>query len=49
LLEAAGRKDAFEFSGRVDGDTIAGRFNGGAGQTHEWNATRVARGLMTTE
>jgi hypothetical protein len=47
---SAGRKVAYEFSGRVDGDTIAGRVKtGGDDKTYDWQATRFARGQMSIE
>jgi SAM-dependent methyltransferase len=46
----AGRKVAYEFSGRVDGDKIAGSVKtGGDDKTYDWQATRFARGQMSIE
>ncbi len=50
IREAAGRKQTYEFSGRVDGDQIAGRVKtGGGDKTYDWQATRLARGQMIIE
>ena len=47
---SAGRKVAYEFSGRVDGDKIAGSVKtGGDDKTYDWQATRFARGQMSIE
>jgi hypothetical protein len=47
VRDVAGRKQAYEFSGRVDGDKIAGRVKtGGDDRTYDWQATRLARGQM---
>jgi hypothetical protein len=48
--ESAGRKQAHEFSGRIEGDRIAGRVRVDGGDQHyDWRATRFARGEMKTE
>lgn len=47
--EAAGRKEVHEFSGRIEGDRIAGHVAAGANKLYEWQATRFARGQMVTE
>ena len=50
VRDAAGRKQTYEFSGRVDGDQIAGTVKtGGDDKTYDWRATRLARGQMIIE
>lgn len=50
VRDAAGRKQTYEFSGRVDGDHISGTVKtGGDDKTYEWQATRFARGQMIIE
>jgi SAM-dependent methyltransferase len=48
--DAGGRRQTWEFSGRISGDRIAGSYREGAGaQQQEWQARRVARGEMSIE
>ena len=49
--DIAGRKVAHEYTGRVDGDRIVGRAKeaGEEGKMLDWRATRIARGMMSTE
>jgi hypothetical protein len=50
VRNSAGRKMTYEFSGRVDGDKIAGKVKtGGDDKTYDWQATRFARGQMSIE
>jgi hypothetical protein len=50
VREAAGQQQSHEFSGRIEGDRIAGRVKaGGDDKTYDWQATRLARGRMNTE
>ncbi|MCE9641266.1 MAG: class I SAM-dependent methyltransferase [Betaproteobacteria bacterium] len=50
VREVAGQKQTHEFSGRIEGDRIAGRVKaGGDDKTYDWQATRLARGQMNTE
>ncbi len=50
MRESAGRKQSHEFSGRVDGDRMAGRVRiDSADRTYDWQATRFARGEMKTD
>jgi hypothetical protein len=49
VREAGGRKHTYEFSGRIEGDKIAGRVRTGDDKTFEWLATRSARGQMSIE
>ena len=49
--EIAGRIVTHEFSGQVQGDRMVGRvrINDGEQTTLDWQATRIARGIMNTE
>jgi hypothetical protein len=50
VSETAGQKQTHEFSGRIEGDRIAGRVKaGGDDKTYDWQATRLTRGQMNTE
>jgi hypothetical protein len=47
---AAGGTRTYEFSGRVDGDKIAGTVKtGGDDKPYDWQATRIQRGQMVIE
>ena len=48
-LDAGGRKDVYEFSGRIDGDKIAGKVKTGGEKESEWHALRIARGRAGIE
>lgn len=49
-VDAGGRRQAYEFSGRVSGDRITGSYStGAAGETRQWQAMRTARGEMSIE
>ena len=49
--DIAGRSVAHEYTGRVDGDRIIGhaKVAGAEGKMLDWRATRIARGMMSTE
>ena len=52
VREFSGQKFTQEFSGRVEGDRIVGRARISGGRenaTHDWEATRVERGVMRIE
>lgn len=50
-IEREGRAVRHGFSGRMTGDVIEGRviMDGVQSQSHQWRATRFARGRMNTE
>jgi SAM-dependent methyltransferase len=47
--DGAGRPRAYQFSGRVDGDKIAGTVKTGDDTSYDWQATRIQRGQMAIE
>ena len=48
--EIAGRSVRHEFSGQIQGDRITGRVTiAGEPATLDWQATRIARGVINTE
>ena len=52
VREFSGQKFTQEFSGRVEGDRIVGRARISGGREnarHDWEATRVERGVMRIE
>jgi hypothetical protein len=48
-VHAGGRKDVYEFSGRIDGDEMTGKVTTGGDQTSGWRALRIARGRAGIE
>lgn len=49
-VDASGRRQAYEFSGRVSGDRITGSYRTGTGeQPRQWQAMRMARGEISIE
>ena len=48
-LDTAGRRETWEFSGRVSGERIDGSMKTGDGKTGEWSAVRTARGELRIE